>query len=230
MLPISWSMTRPAKMAPAILAIAICCNTTGAFSQKAQPNVKAQSNEKVQPGEDVHATLLQGKHRSVLAYTGETHSFTLDVPYKSTKVSDVPGFITIDKQIVQATLLPADRSYDRKLSGPSPEKETLLKYMNYELNYYKKKLKQNYSHLETEWMTLQGRTFLVWYFNMPENYKLVSRQVYVSTLFYDQVVDLNAPVFKSDDWGKARSILVRLAGSMKTFDKRLDLQGLQKKL
>ena len=226
MLPISWSMTRPAKPAPIIIATAICLTTAGAFSQKVQPG----KDVKVQSGEDVHATLLQGKHRSVLAYAGPTHSFTLDVPYKTTKLSDVPGFITIDKQIVQATLIPADKSSDRKLSGPSPEKETLLKYMNYELSYYKKKLKQNYTHLETEWITLQGRTFLVWYFNMPENYKLVSRQVYVSTLFDDQVVDLNAPVFKADDWGKARTILVHLAGTMKTFDKHLDLQGLQKKL
>jgi len=211
-------MTRPTRLAPALIAITICFTTTGAFSQK------------VQPSDDVHATLLQGKHKSLIAYSGETHSFTLEVPYKSAKPSDVPGFITIDKQIVQATLVPADRAPDRKQSGPSPEKDLLLKYMNYELSYYKKKLKQNYSHLETEWITLQGRLFLVWYFNMPENYKLVSRQVYVSTLFYDQVVDLNAPVFKADDWGKARTILVRLAGSMKTFDKRLDLGGLQKKL
>lgn len=182
------------------------------------------------PGEDVHARLLQGKRRSVIAYAGENHSFTMDVPYKSAKPSDVPGFITIDKQIIQATLVPADKSLNRKPSAPSQEKDLLLKYMNYELSYYKKKLKQNYSQLQTEWITLQGRLFLVWYFNMPENYKLVSRQVYVSTLFYDQVMDLNAPVFKADDWGKARAILIRLAGSMKTFDKQLDLEGLQKKL
>jgi hypothetical protein len=65
---------------------------------------------------------------------------------------------------------------------------------------------------------------------MPENYKLVSRQVYVSTMFFDRVMDLNAPVFKTDDWGKARELLIRLAGTMKTFDKRLDLAVLRKKL
>ena len=65
---------------------------------------------------------------------------------------------------------------------------------------------------------------------MPENYKLVRRQVYASTLFYHQVMDLNAPVFKSDDWGKARSLVVRLAGTMKTYDHRLDLEALRKKL
>jgi hypothetical protein len=175
------------------------------------------------PNEDVHARLLQGKHRSLIAYAGKGHSFTLDVPYRSAKPSDVPGFITIDKQIVQATLVPADLSSKQ-------EKDILTRYMNYELSYYKKKLKQNYSHLQTEWLTIKGQLFLVWYFDMPENYKLVSRQVYVSTLFYDQVMDLNAPVFKTNDWGKAREILVRLAGTMKTFDKHIDLEGLQKKL
>jgi hypothetical protein len=59
---------------------------------------------------------------------------------------------------------------------------------------------------------------------------LISRQIYVSTLFYDQVMDLNAPVFRSDDWGKARSLLVKLAGTMKTYDKRVDLAVLRKKL
>lgn len=189
-----------------------------AFSGYAQP-------QKPEASEDVHARLIQGKNRSILAYAGKDHSFTIDIPYKSAKPSDVPGFITVEKQIVQATLVPADKS------GKTKDEKTLLtNYMNYELNYYKKKLKQNYSNLQTEWLTLQGHTFLVWYFNMPENYKLVSRQVYVSTLFHDQVVDLNAPVFKSDDWGKARNILVKLAGTMKTYDKHLDLEGLKKKL
>jgi hypothetical protein len=186
--------------------------------------------QKIPPSEDTHAKLILGRHRSVLAYAGTSHSFTFDIPYKSVKPSDVPDFVTIDKQIVQATLVPADKSLENHLSGPDKEKELLTKYMNYELSYYKKKLKQNYSQLSTEWLTIHGRTFLVWYFNMPENYKLVSRQVYVSTLFDDQVVDLNAPVFKMDDWGKARSILVRIAGTMQTFDKHLDLLALENKL
>jgi len=200
---------------------------TFTFSLTAPFSGFSQKNE---AGEDVHARLLQGKHSSVIAYAGKDHSFTIDVPFKTVKPSDVPGFITIDKQIIQSTLVPVDRSIDRNPNSPTREKDLLLKYMNYELGYYKKKLKQNYSNLQTEWITLQGRLFLVWYFNMPENYKLVSRQVYVSTLFYDQVMDLNAPVFKTDDWGKARNMLVRLAGTMKTFSKHLDLVAMESKL
>lgn len=186
--------------------------------------------QKTGPDEDVHARLLTGKKRSLIAYAGEYHSFTLEVPPKGAKPSDVPGFITIDKQIIQSTLVPADKSIDAGHSSPDREHALLLKYMNYELGYYKKRLKQDYSHLQTEWVTLQGRLFLVWYFDMPKNYKLVSRQVYLSTLFFDQVMDLNAPVFAAADFAKAKGILVRLAGSMKTYDKKLDLEALQRKL
>lgn len=181
------------------------------------------------PIDDQHAQLLTGKKRSLIAYAGAGHSFTLE-PVHSAKPSDVPGFITIDKQILQATVIPVDKSIDLRSMSASREREVLQKYMEFELDYYRKKLKQKYSNLQTEWLTLQGRQFLVWYFDTPQNEKLISRQIYVSTLFYDQVMDLNAPVFRSDDWGKARSLLVKLAGTMKTYDKRMDLAMLRKKL
>lgn len=181
------------------------------------------------PADDQHARLLTGKKRSLIAYAGAGHSFTLE-PVHTAKPSDVPGFITIDKQILQATVIPVDKSIDVRSMSSVREREVLQKYMQFELDYYRKKLKQKYSNLQTEWVTLQGRQFLVWYFDTPQNEKLISRQIYVSTLFYDQVMDLNAPVFRSDDWGKARSLLVKLAGTMKTYDKRVDLAVLRKKL
>src|ERR1700760_277706 len=168
------------------------------------------------PADEERARLLSGKKHSLIAYAGPKHSFTMDVPTgRPVKPSDVPGFITIDKQILQSTLVPIDRSINISALTPDKEKTVLLKYMNYELDYYRKKLKQKYNNLQTEWVTLQGRTFLLWYFDMPQNYKLVSKQIYVSTLFYDQVMDLNAPVFKTDDWGKARTLLLKLAGTLR---------------
>jgi hypothetical protein len=181
------------------------------------------------PG-DEHARLLTGKKRSMIAYAGNGHSFTLEIGAHTAKPSDIPGFITIDKQIVQSTLVPVAQTADLHALTPAKEKAILLDYMNYELKYYRKKLNQRYTHLQTEWVGLHGRLFLVWYFDLPENYKVVSKQVYASTLFYNQVMDLNAPVFKTDDWGKARATLVRLAETMKTFDKPLDLEALRKKL
>ena len=189
-------------------------------SVAAQPPVAA---------DDQRAQLLTGKKRSLIAYVGRDHSFTME-PVHSAKVSDVPGFITIDKQIVQATVIAVDKNIDLRPMSAAREREVLQKYMEYELDYYRKKLKQRYSHLQTEWVSLQGRQFLVWYFDTPENEKLISRQVYVSTLFYDQVMDLNAPVFRTDDWGRARGLLMKLAGTMKTYDKRLDLPALRRKL
>jgi hypothetical protein len=180
--------------------------------------------------EDIHATLLTGKKKSLIVYAGPAHSFTMETASKTAKPSDIPGFITIDGQVLQSTLVPSSLSVDPRHPTTDREKEILVKYMNYELDYYKKKLKQKYSGLQTEWLTLKDRLFLVWYFDMPKDYKLVSRQIYLSTLFFDQVLDLNAPVFKMDHFDKAKATLVRLAGSLKTYDKQLDLGLLKRQL
>ena len=211
------------KIAPFGFALAAHLLTTGVSAQN--PSAQNLSID----GEE-RATLLVGKHRSLIAYAGADHSFTIETGASAAKPSDIPGFITVDKQIIQSTLVPAANADGLAARTTDKEKELLLKYMNYELEYYRKKLKQHYSHLQTEWVSLHGRLFLVWYFDMPENYKLVSRQVYASTLFYGQVMDLNAPVFKYSDWGTARSLILRLAGTMKTYDRRLDLDALRKKL
>jgi hypothetical protein len=183
-----------------------------------------------QPTDDVHAILLAGKKRSLLAYAGKEHSFTLDLQAHPVKLSDVPGFVTIDQQIIQSTLVPVDPSFDLTHNSPAREQDILTRYMNFELAYYKKKLHQSYSNLQTDWVTQQNRIFLVWYFDMPKNNKLISRQIYVSTLFFDQVMDLNAPVFHAGDSEKAKAILLRLAGTMKTYDKHLDLAAMGKRL
>ncbi|HXB34789.1 MAG TPA: hypothetical protein VNV35_15250 [Puia sp.] len=181
------------------------------------------------PTDDVHASLLAGKKKSLIAYAGQGHSFTLEIA-PTAKPSDVPGFITINKQIFQSTLVPVDKSIDISSLTPAREQDILTRYMNSELAYYKKKLHQRYNNLQTDWVTLQNRLFLVWYFDTPKNNKLISRQIYVSTLFFNQVMDLNAPVFHPEDSEKAKAILLRLAGSMKTYDKHLDLIALGKKL
>lgn len=182
------------------------------------------------PDEDIHAKLVQGKKKSLIVYAGKDHSFTMDVTARSVKPSDVPGFITIDRQIVQATLVPASHAGTSDNPTTFQEKDILTKYMNYELGYYRKKLRQKYTNVQSEWMTIQGRLYLVWYFDMPRDYKLVSRQIYFSTLFYGQVMDLNAPLFKMDNFAKARDILNRLANSLKTFDRQLDLAVLTKQM
>jgi hypothetical protein len=189
--------------------------------------VRAQKNN---AGGDVHAGLLQGRRHSLIAYSGGGHAFTMEVPGNSAKPSDLPGFIRIDKQIVQATLVAASQNIDLNYLTLNREKDILTKYMNYELAYYKKRLKQNYSNLQTEWLTLHGHLFLLWYFDMPKDYKLVSRQVYFSTLFFDQIMDLNAPLFAVGDFNRARELLVKLASSLTTYDKNLDLTALAHQL
>jgi len=43
-------------------------------------------------------------------------------------------------------------------------------------------------------------------------------------------MDMNAPVFHAGDSEKVKAILLRLAGTMKTYNKHLDLVAMGKKL
>jgi len=213
-----------------IYTLSILLTTLTGIAVYGQHTANVRPTARSVPDEEVHASLVAGKKRSMIAYAGKDYSFTMDVNAKTTKVSDLPGFITVDGQIVQATLVPSQPAIDARRLTTAQEKDALTKYMNYELSYYKKKLKQNYTQLQTEWITVKDRLFLVWYFDMPKDYKLVSRQLYFSTLFTDQVLDLNAPVFKTEQFSRARGILNRLVNSLKTYDKYLDIEGLKKDL
>src|ERR1700759_897570 len=71
--------------------------------------VHAQANDP----QAEHAKLLTVKNRSLIAYFGNGHGFTLEIGAigaHPAKPSDIPGFITIDKQIVQSTLIPVSKS------------------------------------------------------------------------------------------------------------------------
>ncbi|MDR3715275.1 MAG: hypothetical protein P4L51_20915 [Puia sp.] len=190
----------------------------------------AAFSQKDSQRDDVHASLLTGKKKSLLLYSGKTRSYTMDIMTRSVKPSDLPGFANIDRQIVQSTLVPVPEHTDLTNLTPEKEREVLTKYMNYELDFYKKKLRHGYTNLQTEWLNLKGHLFLVWYFDMPKDYKLVSRQIYFSTLFFDQVVDINAPVFKSNDLLHAKSILTKLAASLKTYNSPLDMAQLTRQV
>lgn len=225
------------NLSPSLLALA----TAACLFLKPPPPVAACPSEPASasyrrtpaqdtPPDNEHARLLTGKRHSLIVYAGKDHSYTLEIGPHTAKPSDIPGFITIDKQIVQSTVVPASKPIAPRDLTPDKEKALLLDYMNYELKYYRKKLSQRYTNLQTEWISTHGRLFLLWYYDLPQNDKVISRQIYASTIFYGQVMDLNAPVFKPDDWTRARTTLVRLAGTMKTFDKPLNLESLRKKL
>src|SRR5258708_1196072 len=81
------------------------------------------------PAEDDHANFLQGKKRSMIAWSGKEHSFTMEVAARSAKPSDLPKFVNIDGLIVQSTLLPVPQDIDLRHLNPSREKDLLTKYM-----------------------------------------------------------------------------------------------------
>src|SRR5258708_19516259 len=92
--------------------------------------------QKNTPEEDVHATLLVGKKKSLIAYAGPAHSFTMETTSKTAKPSDIPGFITIDGQGLQSPPLPAAPSVDPRHPPTDREKQIRPTYMTYELGSF----------------------------------------------------------------------------------------------
>jgi hypothetical protein len=143
-------MAKPIFIALILALGAGLFSSFGAYAQTSDP-------------QDEHARLLTGKKHSLIAYAGNGHSFTLEVGTHTAKPSDIPGFITIDKAIVQSTLVPVAKTENLDLHAltTAKEKTVLLDYMNYELKYYRKKLNQRYTNLQTQWVELNHRLFLI---------------------------------------------------------------------
>src|SRR5258708_10514797 len=104
--------------------------------------------QKNTPEEDVHATLLVGKKKSLIAYAGPAHSFTMETTSKTAKPSDIPGFITFAGQGLQSTLVPAALSADPRHPPTAREKEFWVNNLNIDLAYFKRRLKQNSTGLQ----------------------------------------------------------------------------------
>jgi len=174
-----------------------------------------------------------------VAYIGKGHSFTVDVI--GTDVKEAPhgdvsqpnqNFVIVDKDIVQASLVPlpqpiADGVMLSKLTDEQI-KPTLEGYVDYEIDYVKQ-LNASPTNIKKEWKTINSRLFLLWYFEFkPEGGSDVavkmSAQVYLSTLCFNQVLDLNMPLADKKDYDKFEAQLEKIAATLKTYDKVLDVR------
>jgi len=172
-----------------------------------------------------------------VAYIGKGHSFTVDVI--GTDVKEAPqggsqpnqNFVIVNKDIVQASLVPlpqpiADGVMLSKLTDDQI-KRTLEGYVDYEIDYVDKQLNLSPTNIKKEFKTINNKLYLLWYFEFkPEGGSDVavkmSAQVYISTLCFNQVLDLNMPLADKNDYNKFEAQLEKIAATLITYDKVLD--------
>lgn len=201
-----------------LFLLILCASFRGLTQSKSEP-------------ENFKDALLKTKDGAKLVYTGEKHSFTLDIISKDIKPTIEPNFISIDNLIFQSVVLPFKPRPNYDSLSKEQQQADLMGYMQEHLNYLKKEMKLKYEGLKHEWVEINNRPFLLWYYDMPKTDKQIDKQIYLSTLCFDQILNLNTPVIrKKDDLNKNKELLLDVAKTLKLNNSSIDVKKLYKEL
>jgi len=166
---------------------------------------------------------FQGKANShKWIFKGVGHSFFVVVEADSVKTEQYPNYISVKNQIVQCSAVPLpETNLDLAKLTLAQQKEGLSGYVDYEIDYFKNELHLQVQNLKKEWITINGKTWLLWCFDVPEQQATkkaaipAKQQIYVSTICFNQVLDLNTPVLKGDSFTNAKALLKKLMATLK---------------
>lgn len=184
--------------------------------------------------ENFKTALMQTRGGAEIVYSSEAHSFTLDLISDKIKPLDHPNMVMVDGKIVQCILIgnsalaPGDTTIEQ-------QKAQLLGYMQYELDYAKNDLKVNYTDPGTEWVTINGKLYLFWYYGMPKvkDARLkntATKQVNLSSVCFAHILNLNTPFLDGDKFDDDKGELLKIAQTYKQNEFSTDFNELYKKL
>jgi hypothetical protein len=179
------------------------------------------------------------KNGGEIIYNGKNHYFSINVIGKKIRQADVENsnnesnqnFVIIDNVTVQTSIVPLPqtlpKSYNLSKLSSIQKKELLDGYVNYELDYFKNELNLNLDNVKKEWKIINSNLFIFWYFEMPisKNSELnTKRQIYVSTICFNQVLVINVPIFKETTIQKYLPLVTKLAESVKMLNQAYSIK------
>ncbi len=183
----------------------------------------AQSVEKFEPA------LMEAKFGAKLIYTSETHSVTLDIVSKNIKTTNSPSVINVDEKPLQFVWLP-NVALSTTDTTETRQKAELLGYVDYEVKYVKDEVKLKISDVETTFVTINGKLFIFWSYNMPPDNKSVLKQINLTTLCFAHILNLNNPVTAGQRVETNKKLLFDVANTVKLNNYKMDLADMYKKL
>lgn len=128
-------------------------------------------------------------------------------------------FLEIDGQIIQLNILEVDGVTKKMMRKDTAFERTILtKHSEYEMNYFRKDLGLKIINPENQWVIVNGRGWLIWYFklgNVPKKgQNQFELQLYATTLVGDKIIFINAPMSKNTDFGESANMVNELMESM----------------
>jgi hypothetical protein len=187
--------------------------------------------------ESFNSKFISEKDGAKVIFNGKLHAFSIEIVGKNVKLQGTAGadnnqnFIDCDGIVIQTSWVPLPQPippamFLSKLTDEE-QTETLNGYADYELDYFKNELKLNVVNTKKEWLTLNSKLYLVWSFDTPSqktdqnNANKVIRQIYFSTVCFNQVLDLNIPIVKMEQSQIGIELLKKVATTLKTYNNRL---------
>ena len=183
-------------------------------------NLNAQSTK-------FYSSLVQDKHGAYYLFSSNKCAYTIKVEADSIWPTESKGTVNVDKNILQILSIPIPYKIDTTISAI---RNLLKDHMNSEVDYIKNECKQNISDIHSDFISLNGKTFLYWEYNMPGDNKRVLSQQYITTTCFDQVVVMNAPVEKSEDNNLVKQFLLTVAQTIKTYNKPIKPEDFEKQM
>lgn len=175
--------------------------------------------------EEFESALLQSKTGAFLVFNGEKHSFTIDLLGKITP-NEKPNFLSINDNILQTLIIPFETKLDFENLTEIEQKENLIAYHNYELDYVKEQLNVKKLNEKYEFVKLNGKVFLKWTYDMPKSFNSVDKQSYLITICFDQILILNAPIINGKKLNEIQELLLKIGKTLKLINQPLDLEKL----
>jgi hypothetical protein len=176
--------------------------------------------------EEFQASMIQTKFGAMIVFNGQKNSFAIRIVSKSIEPSQQENFLLIDKKLIQASAIPFQEQFDFNAMSIEQQKELLTGYKEYEKEYVQEQLKSEVTGTE-QFLNFEGRFFIYWSFDMPQGNNSVSKQVYLFTICFDQILLLNGPVLKDQSESDVKSVLISMAKSLEVFPgKTQDLRKL----
>lgn len=166
--------------------------------------------------EEFQAAMIEAKFGAMLAYNGQRNSFTLRIVSKSIEPTEQDNFLLVDNKLIQFSTIPFQEEFDFKSLNPAMQKELLTGYKEYEKEYLQEQLKTVLTETE-QFLNLEGKIFKYWSFDMPKDNTSVSKQVYLFTLCFDQILLLNGPVVKGQNEVEVKTLLINMAKTLELF-------------
>jgi hypothetical protein len=176
--------------------------------------------------EEFQASLVEAKFGVMIVFNGQKNSFTLRIVSKAIEPSEQENFLLVDKKLIQASAIPFQEQFDFKAMNTEQQRELLTGYKEYEKEYLQKQLNTSLTGTE-QFLNIEGRIFKYWSFDMPKGNASVSKQVYLFTICFDQILLLNGPVLKDQTEPEMKTLLVNMAKTLELFpDKTQDVRKL----